>query len=189
MSTKNNIWNIVSSVSGAVAAIAALITIYFALSTINEEKYFKKPYFELEAPGIKIQNANSQSYRIQITMRNVGIHPANELTGKIIIIDGSLTLKPNYIFNFSISNDLPPNSPTPWCQDNVSLPININTQFIVVYIKYTDAIFNKEYSQSFYMKWNGVQNGTTDPNFNHTSIDEKQNIMDYLNNNKLTNNN
>jgi len=180
MSNKKNKWDIISSISGAIAALAALATIYFALSALNEEKHFKRPYFECKAPGIKKLD-NSPPFRIQITMRNSGIHAAKDLIGKILIIEQSLNEKPSFSFDFSISNDIPPNSPTPWYNDSAILPNNINAQYIVLILNYKDAIFNNEYNQYFYMKWNGVKNGITDPNFVHTSIEEKNKLIEYLN--------
>lgn len=55
----------------------------------------------------------------------------------------------------SISNEIPNNSPTPWYYDNLHLSENMPPKFIVVIIRYSDPILEKEFNQQFYM--NGKQ--------------------------------
>jgi hypothetical protein len=179
--TNEKTWAIVAAVSGAIAAIAAMLTIYQASSSSREERESRRPYFTLAAPGIK-PLPQSPPYRIQITMENIGVHSANEIIGKIIIIDKSLSKPPETIFNLSIANDVPPKTPTPWYKDDLALPANVPPQYIVLGIKYIDPMLKKYFTQLFYMKWAGVSNGQTYPDFVHVTIEEKAAIFEHYSN-------
>ena len=180
MATKD-LWDMISSISSMIAAIVALITVVIAISSLQKEKYYKRPYFAIEKPGIKKLD-NSPPFRIQITMINTGVHPAKNLTGQISIFDQSLKEKPQFVFNFSISNEIPHDSPTPWYNDSLILPNNVKPQYITLQINYYDPILKESYSQTFYMKWDGVRNGITHPDFVHVGIEESNNIENYLKN-------
>jgi len=172
-------WAIVGAISGAVAAIAALFTVYHARSSWKEQIESNRPYFTITEPGIK-SLPQSPPYRIQITMENIGIRPAYDLIGKIFIIDKNLESEPRFTFDFSVANEIPPKTPTPWYNDTLRLPKNMPPQYIVFAIKYSDPVINKSFTQVFFMKWDGVVNGVFDPNFVHVSIEEKQKIKDHL---------
>lgn len=113
-------------------------------------------------------------------MENIGIHPASDLSGKILIIDKNLKSEPQYVINFSVANEIPIKTPTPWYNDDLYLPVNVSPQYIVLAIKYNDPILNKSYQQMFFMKWGGVVNGQFYPDFVHTSNEEKQKIEVHL---------
>lgn len=72
---QKDLWNMISSISGMISAIVALIIVIIAISSLQKEKYYKRPYFVLVKPGIKKLD-NSPPFRIQITMINTGVHPA-----------------------------------------------------------------------------------------------------------------
>jgi len=179
MSDKKNMWEIISSLSGLVAAIVALITVYIAISSLQQENQYKRPYFIIEKPGIK-SLPNSPPYRMQITLYNTGIHPAIELVGTIKILNHSLSNKPEFNINFSVANEIPHNSPTPWYNDDVMLPYNIAPQYIVLSIKYRDPILKERYFQNFFMRWDGIKEGITHPDFVHVRIEEKNKIIDFF---------
>ncbi|CBE69247.1 MAG: hypothetical protein F9K13_06340 [Candidatus Methylomirabilis oxygeniifera] len=172
-------WAIVSAVSGMVAALAATFTVYQAMTTTREDREAKRPYFTIEAPGIK-PLPKSPPYRIQITMRNVGVHPATRLNGKILFVDANLATKPAYAFDFSVANDVPSGSPTPWYNDSLILPNDVPPMYVVLAASYSDTIIGKDYSQAFYMRWDGVKNGQTQPDFVHVSASERSRIEQAL---------
>lgn len=89
----------------------------------------------------------------------------------ISIFDQSLKEKPQFVSDFSIANEIPHDSPTPWYNDSVILPNNINPQYIALQINYYDPILKESYYQIFYMKWDGVKNGITHPDFVQVSIE------------------
>ena len=55
--------------------------------------------------------------------------------------------------------------------------------FIFCSISYLDPLLKKEYFQSFFMKWDGVVNGKTHPDFTHVNTKEKEIIKEYIKNN------
>lgn len=179
MGYKKNFWNILSTISGLIAAIVALITVSISISSLQEANQSKRPYFIIEKPGIKAL-PNSPPFRIQITLYNTGIHPAINTVGNIVFFNKSLDEEPQYNIVFSVANEIPNNSPTPWYTDSVFLPTNLSPQYIILKIDYGDPILEQLYSQTFYMRWNGVQDGITQPDFVHVGIDEKNNIINYL---------
>jgi hypothetical protein len=168
-------WAIVSAVSGMISALAAMFAVYQAVTAQRAEREAKRPYFTIEAPGIKAL-PSSPPYRIQITMRNVGVHPAAVLQGKILFVDAALATRPAYNFEFSVANDVPSGSPTPWYNDSLMLPNNVPPMYIILAISYRDDILGRTYSQGFYMRWHGVENGQTHPDFVHVSTSEKVRI-------------
>lgn len=172
-------WDIISTLSGLIAAIVALITVYIAISSLQKENQYKRPYFTIEKPGIKVL-PGAPPYRMQITLYNTGVHPAIDLVGTIKILEYTLDKKPQFDFEFSVANDIPHDSPTPWYNDGVMLPNDLKKQYVVLNIEYGDPILKDSFSQSFYMKWDGIQNGITHPDFVHVNIEERENIKKYF---------
>lgn len=172
-------WAIVATISGAIAAIAALLTVYQASSSSKEERESKRPYFTLSAPGIK-PLPQSPPFRIQLTMNNIGVHPAYDLIGKVLIMEKSLTNPPAFTFDFSVANEIPAETPTPWYNDALYLPANVPPHYVVLAIKYYDPILKRFFTQMFFMKWDGVINGQTQPDFVHVSKEEKSKLFNHL---------
>jgi hypothetical protein len=177
--SNSNTWAAVSGIASAIAAIAAMFTVYHSRVSWENERESKRPYFIIEKPGIKPLE-KSPPFRIQINMENKGTHAAKGLEGKIMILKADLSSQPEFVFNFSIANAIPSNSPTPWYNDTLILPKDLPPQFVVLAIKYTDEILDKSYNQVFYMTWHGVENGLTHPDFVHTSKDDAIKIESYL---------
>jgi len=109
-----------------------------------------------------------------IITRNIGKRPATNTTMKIAIVDKQLQ-KTSFSTEYPIINDVPPNNPTPYYNDSLQLGTNVPAQFIVMEINYEDTLDKKKYTQTYYMKWEGVTNGTTHPDFTHlTSLEDKE---------------
>jgi hypothetical protein len=168
----SNFWAAISAIGGAVSAIAALCTIWQSRKSGREAREAQRPYFLLEAPGIK-NLPESPPFRLQLTLRNAGGHPATCLDGRIYVVPAAPGAMPTIDSSFSVANDVPPNSPTPWYTDSVMLPQQCPPHFALLGIEYLDPLLNKRYSQAFFMRWDGVQNGTTQPDFVHVSKAEK----------------
>ena len=177
-SSESSYFDIISVVSGAIAALAAMIAIIITYRSNKQERESKRPYFTLEAPGFK---QIGTTLRLQITFINCGNHPANKFKGEIIIFQEDL-MNGNKI-EIDVVNDIPANSPTPYYNDSIGLSANMPKHFIYCEVSYLDPILLKEYRQKFYMKWNGVLNGITHPDFVHVNTDEKTIMKDYLKNN------
>ncbi len=173
----SNNFELIGVLSGAIAAIAALIAIFLTYRNNRLERNSKRPYFTLLAPGFKqLQNI----LRLQITFINNGLHPAKNFKGAIRIFQEDLSNEARV--DIDIVNDIPSNIPTPYYNDSIGLGANMPTHFIYCIISYLDPILQKEYNQEFFMKWNGVQNGTMHPDFVHVNTDEKAVIAEYIKN-------
>lgn len=177
--SNDKFWVVISSVSGAVAAIAAMIAVYQSRASAKDERTSKRPYFTISTPGIK-PLPESPPFRIMITMENIGTHPAINMSAKILFVESSLSQPASFVFDFSIANEVPVKTPTPWYNDSLRLPANVSSHFIVTAIKYQDPILRKYFVQTFFMKWDGVNNGITHPDFVHTSLEEKLKVEKYL---------
>jgi len=169
----------ISAIAASIAALAACFTVLMMIHSWRIEQESKRPYFTIKAPGIR-PLPQSPPYRIILPIENVGTHPASNLIGKIIIIDKSLKKVPILVSDFSIANDLPNNAPNPWYDDNLMLSDNVPPMYILIAIKYFDPILKKYFTQKFSMKWDGVVNGTTHPDFVHTSLEENKKIIEHL---------
>ena len=180
MSWWSNInWNAVAAIASLVGIIFAFIIVWHTLSVWREQEKSNRPHFTIEKPGIK-ELLSSQTYRVQITFYNTGKRPATNFEGTIFLMNQDLKEEPYQEIKFSVGNDIPINSPTPWYNDNLKLSKNMKPMFIVTKIKYGDPITNEDYTQYFFMKWDGVVNGTTSPDFIHVSIDDKNKIKEIL---------
>lgn len=138
--------------------------------------FLNAPKLDIENPGIKELPGN-QFWRLQITMLNKGGRPISDLYGEIYIIDRNLKNKPQ-ITNFSVANQVYPNTPTPYYNDQIQLYENMEPIFILLKINYKDYFI--PHSRIFFMKWDGTINGTFSPDFTHVSKEEKEKIIDYL---------
>jgi len=179
-----NMWEAIANIAGVITTIVALITVYISIISLQKEKYFNRPYFVIKEPGIRPLQV-SPPYRIIITLYNTGNHPAIDLTGSIKILDQSMNKLPQFNFMFSVANEITKDLPTPWYNDGLLLQNNVDPQFIVLDVKYYDPILEENYHQRFYMKWSGVKNGITEPDFVHVNIDERNKIENYIKDYKI----
>lgn len=177
-SSSSGNFELIGVISGAIAALAALTAIYLTYRNNKRDREAKRPYFTLLAPGFKqIENR----LRLQITFINNGNHPAKEFKGEIRIFQEDLS---NVVkIDIDIVNDIPTNSPTPYYNDSVGLGNNMPRHFIYCGISYLDPILKKKYHQEFFMKWHGVQDGQTHPDFVQIDTSEKKIIEEYIKNN------
>jgi hypothetical protein len=166
-------------VSALLAALAAYFAVYQASESRKNDLAAKRPYISVKEPGIK-PLPTSPPYRIQITMINAGMHPADELVAKLIITDQSLDRPPTLQIAFSIGNEIPTDSPTPWYNDSLKMATDVPPQFIVLGITYRDPILDRRYQQIYTMRWDGVTKGSTHPDFTHVSREERNQILDHL---------
>lgn len=177
--TSSEVLAVISSISGAIAAVSAMFAVYQTRTSLKDDRESNRPYFTIAAPGIK-QLPQSPPFRIMIGMENIGRHPAQELVGKILMLEKSLSRQPTFTFDFSVANDIPTGTPTPWYNDTVVLPPNVPPQYIVLVIKYRDPILKKDFAQAFFMRWDGVNIGATHPDFVHVSMEEKMTLGKHL---------
>lgn len=173
--TNGNFWAAISAIGGSVSAIAALMTVRNSRQASKEALDALRPYFALEAPGIK-QLPSSPPFRVLLTLKNIGGRVANNLEGRIYIVDNQPNSRPVLDLAFSVANDIPPQSPTPWYNDTLQLAAQLPLHYVILGISYQDPIMNQPLKQLFCMRWDGVSNGVFHPDFVHISSAEREQI-------------
>ncbi|HUX47050.1 MAG TPA: hypothetical protein VMV58_03480 [Desulfosporosinus sp.] len=178
--------NIIATLATTVLALTALITVYLTVSAWKAQQETERPYFILkESP--KVNLGNELSFELKFT--NVGMHPAVNLSSETIVFDDRLTGKPIHHDETAIVNEIPKDASSSLVMTIPSEGIypkqlNINAHYVVVDLKYTDPILSKSYSQSIYMKWNGVKEEKMQPTV-HVRVEEKGKILDYFQKNGI----
>lgn len=173
--------DIIATIATTVLALTALITVYLTVAAWKVQQETARPYFILkESP--KVDLGNVLSFELKFT--NVGMHPAVNLSSETIIFDDRLNGKPIHHDESAIVNEIPKDSSSSLVMTIPSEEINpkqvsIDAHYVVVDLQYADPILNKSYSQSIYMKWNGMQEEKIQP-IVHVRVEEKGQIDDYL---------
>lgn len=170
-----NFWVAVSAIGGAISAVAAYVAIWHSRKANKEAVESQRPYFVLEAPGIK-QLPNSPPFRVQLTLRNVGGRVAASLEGRIFMMPTQSNSRPILDVTFSVASELPPHVPTPWYNDSLELLAQVPPHYVILGATYFDPVLEKQYRQLFCMRWDGVQNGKFHPDFVHISKVERQQL-------------
>lgn len=174
--------NIIATIATTVLALTALITVYLTVAAWRAQQETARPYFILkESP--KVDLGNELSFELRFT--NVGIHPAENLSSETLVFDDRLVGKPIHHDESAIVNEIPKDSSSSLVmtipsEDIYPKQVNINAHYVVVDLKYADPILEKSYSQSIYMKWNGVKEEKIQPTV-HVKVEEQQKIFDYFN--------
>lgn len=181
MSNTNQWWNTITTISAAVAAIAAAIALYLNLNMSNLQVESTAPIFSIKnVKFIKAnqemfpdQEMNDKSMQLVIELSNVGQRPADSLL--IIVIYSSYppiesvrdlryTLVPNPIF--------PGDTPT----DNIFIgdfEKDESPKSVVIEIRYKDILIKKPHRQRFYMKWAGGKGYYAISQLSHMSDKDK----------------
>lgn len=173
--------NIIATIATTVLALTALVTVYLTVAAWQAQQETARPYFILqESPKVDLDN--ELSFELKFT--NVGMHPAVNLSSETVVFDDRLTGKPIHHDESAIVNEIPKDSSSSLVMIIPSDEIypkqfNINAHYVVVDLRYSDPILKKSYSQSIYMKWNGVQEEKMQP-IVHVRVEEKGKILDYF---------
>lgn len=178
--------SIIATIATTVLALTALITVYLTVAAWKVQQETARPYFVLkESPKIELGNDLS----FELKFNNVGIHPAVNLSSKMIIFDDQLSESPIYSDESSVVNEIPKETASSLVVTIPSEEIHpkqpeISANYIVIDLHYSDPILDKTYSQTSYMKWNGVKEGELQPTV-HVRVDEKETILKYFKEHKI----
>ena len=173
-------WIVLSSVSAAGAAIAALIATWINHKTFKNELEKDRPFIGFPIAGLIDVELPNNRYKIQIHLVNFGKIPALNVKTKVVALDTSLQNTLDFNEETEIGNELLPNIPSPWQSDiwRFSGP-NISPRFVVIGVTYTD-LKNRLFKNIMYAKWNGLNNGQGERKFFHASIEEIKTLKTYL---------
>lgn len=173
--------SVISTIATTVLALTALITVYLTVAAWKAQQETARPYFILkESP--KVDLGIELSFELKFT--NVGMHPAVNLSSETIVFDERLTGKPIHHDESAIVNEIPKDSSSSLVmtipnEEIYPIQFNINPHYVVVDLHYADPILKKSYSQSIYMKWNGVQEEKMQPTV-HVKVEEEGKIKEYF---------
>lgn len=171
--SKDTLWS-------AVAAIAALAAVYQVASISREERASARPYIKLVGPGFRGLTTGSPPYRMTFDMVNIGVRPAVESEGRLIMIDQTFAGSPLRDVPLSVGNDMPPDSPIKWLDDTFVFPTELQPHWVIVALSYRDPVLNELLDQIFVMKWKGAINGLPAPDFEYATRAERSLVLDRL---------
>lgn len=171
-------WAAVSAISGLLAAVTALVTVYITTTAWREERGSRRPYFAITEPGIKL-STEKLPLRIQINIENVGSRPASDFTERLIMMNFDLSSEPQ-VKETTVANEIPVKIPQAWYLHGFDLPAKVGPKYFVYAISYTDRVLNKSFVQAFFMKWDGVARGKVSPDFVQVSKEEQRKLVSHL---------
>lgn len=181
-----NYTTMIATIATAVLAITALITVYITISAWREEREANRPYFTFkESPQVVITDIP----QFEIKFTNVGEHPAVDLWSKSIVVHSDLQADPIAVDEYALVNDIPKNASATLLIELDRLRSemdrgSIAPHFFVIALRYADPIIDKQFEQTLYIKWNGIDNGRMLPT-NHAEEPEKTAIEKYFSQNKV----
>ncbi|MDP4126439.1 MAG: hypothetical protein Q8912_05815, partial [Bacillota bacterium] len=124
----------------------------------------------------------------EFTFSNVGTHPASSLSSKTLVFNQNLLEKPIFEDDYTVINDIPRDTTTSLLLNidhkDICQRANINSQFVIIYLRYNDPIIRRSYTQTLYLKWAGVIAYKPQP-FIHVESSERSGIQNYLESNRL----
>jgi len=168
----------VITISTAIFALVSIVSVVIAYTTWQTQSEAARPYFTFkESPSINL----TTELNIELKFNNVGIHPAINLSSKSIVFDGNLLREPILVDDYTVVNDIPRDTTTSLLLriSGDFLQADINPQFLVINLSYSDPITHKLYSQTIYTQWAGVIAKKIQPLI-HVEASQKQDILNYL---------
>lgn len=178
--TKKHNWsgNFVT-ISTAIFAFVSIVSVYISVVTWQTQREASRPYFTFkESPSIHLTNELSFEFKFN----NVGTHPATNLSSKTIVFDESLLQEPLLVDVYTVVNDIPRDTTTSLLLSIKNLDFllaDINPQYVIICLSYTNPITSKLYTQTIYTKWVGVIAQKPQPLI-HVEVNEKEKILNYL---------
>ncbi len=174
----------VVTVSTAIFAFVSLVSVFISVTTWQTQREAARPYFTFkESPSVH----QTDKLSFEFKFNNVGTHPATNLSSKTIVFDETMLQQPVLVDDYTVVNDIPRDTTTSLLLSMKSTdfsPADINPQFIVICLSYTNPITGKLYTQTLYTKWAGVIAQKPQPII-HVEASEKQKILDYLKSHQL----
>lgn len=183
-------WNLSSSVvtiSTAIFAVVSLISVYISVTTWQIQREAARPYLTfIGSPSLNL--TENSSFEFEFKFKNVGAHPATNLSSRSLIFEEQLSQKPVLIDDYTVVNDIPRDSSTSLLlslkNNNLTNGSDINPHFIIISLKYSDPIVHKSFKQTIYLKWAGFIAQKKQPVI-HVERNEKESIEHYLKTHQL----
>jgi len=176
----------VVTVSTLIFAFVSIVSVFISITSWQTQREAARPYFTFKESPV-IHQTDELSFEFEFKFYNVGTHPATNLSSKSIVFDEDLSQEPVLVDDYTVVNDIPKDTTTSLLLNMRSTEFrqaDIDPQFIIIYLRYTNPITDKKYTQAFYTKWAGVLAQKTQPII-HVEVSEKQKILNYLKTHKL----
>lgn len=135
-----------------------------------------RPYFALLKTELKTKPPSSINFRI----RNTGNRVADNLSNRLIIVDQQFQKEP-FISDWSTVNEVPPNTGKIYLEE-IQIPSLAVPAYVIFAITYKDKASpeQQQFSQVWYLKWAGTENGILSLDFGDASITEREQIISTL---------
>jgi hypothetical protein len=163
---RESFWAAVAALGGLASAVAAFLTIRQAARGRRDEARLKRAY--LRVITTKMDCSQAELLKFPLKLVNVGEHPAADISGRIlfinrdsdppVILDRTIRLandfaqQAEYIFNI----------PVPAVRAAV-----VPQQFIMLALRYRDAILGGTFEQFYYFTWDGCPGGSASEVVSH----------------------
>lgn len=166
MKDKTRFFDIISLGAAVVASLAAAFTVYQASSSYRLQMEASRPYFMSFLQGFKSDDASPSlptppPLQFTISLKNIGLRPAQHLRQSILSTDISLKGEKRQIDNFGPYNEIAPSELFTSFPDTTMIlkKDDVPAQYFVIAIRYEDPMTEVPYYQTFVFKWTGVTKG------------------------------
>lgn len=167
------------TISTAIFAFVSIVSVFISVATWQTQREASRPYFTFkESPSINL----THELNFEFKFNNVGTHPATNLSSKTIVFDENLLQEPLLVDDYTVVNDIPRDTTTSLLlsiKNPDFLFADIQPQYVVICLTYTNPITRKLYTQTIYTKWVGVIAQKPQPLI-HVEASEKEDILNYL---------
>lgn len=157
--------NLGSSVGALVAAYATLRTVREMQAARLEERQNRKPYFSFLSGkmGISIYDDEDTSTCnfIDLEFKQVGVNPAADLVAGVILLRDYDYEVRSYGLKYDAVNEIAAGFPFEFKTSGFWLD-DFQHHYVVVHLKYEDAITRQRFEQPFYFQWGGLEPGETE---------------------------
>ena len=177
--SNDRVWTAVAAIAAMVSAIFAAMAVY-QTGRIWEYQYeAERPYFTLEKPSIG-ETHREPPYEVSKSPKNIGGRPATNFIGKVLMIERPFDRGPYFTTTFALANDMSPGMLSTWHQDIKAMPSEVPFQYVVISMRYSDALTEQEYEQVFYLTWPGLKAGRGSTALTHTSAQTSEELNGHL---------
>jgi len=176
--SQTNLSNILVTLTTLIFAVSSMITVIISLSAWKEERESVRPYLTLSSPVIAFEN---DSLLFSFELCNVGLNPAASLHCQTTFLDCNPDSPLLHEDQYSMSNIISRNA-----GEKLTIKIDSNSSafmarniYLVISLKYTDPVLEREHEQIMYFKWPGMEDGKP-AHVYHASKDDRELILNYL---------
>jgi hypothetical protein len=137
-----------------------------------------RPKFRIRNPRVDESN-DGDKYQFDYDLENVGSRSASNIVVRVVLVKESLDEEPK-IIESSLASEVAINEPLNMSLSMGTPSLNEPAHYIVVAMRYADAVTKKPYKQIFFVKWQGVKRGDIAQDIIHLTQEERQKLEEHL---------